>query len=137
MSVIIRHEWDINYIWTLPAQIQLNVRRKILEEVFITTKCTQHKTLHTLKTDVFKLPHNKNIGKLSSKYELFFLDQAKFSFDPSQILILQYLIPTTSLLPPRSLSNFPLVTWNSSLSQSLSCSSSLSLLFHTPFDHKS
>ena len=103
----------------------------------LTTKCTQHKTLHTLKTDIFKLPHNKNIGKLSSKYELFFLDQAKFSSDPSQILILQYLIPTASLLPPRSLSNFPLVTWNSSLSQSLSCSSSLSLFFHTPFDHTS
>ena len=37
----------------------------------------------------------KNIGKLLSKYELFFLDQGNSSSDPSQILIQQYPIPTT------------------------------------------
>ena len=32
--------------------------------VFITKKCTQRKTLLILKTDVFELPDEKNIGKL-------------------------------------------------------------------------
>ena len=74
----------------------------------ITKTCTQRKTLHALKIDLFELSDNKNIGKLLSKYELFFLDQADFSSDPSQILILQYPIPTASLSPSPSLSNFPL-----------------------------
>ena len=39
---------------------------------------------------MFELPDNKNIGKLVSKHDLFSLDQANFSSDPSQILILQY-----------------------------------------------
>ena len=39
----------------------------------------------------------KNIGKLLSKYELFFLDQGNSSSDPSQILIQQYPIPRASL----------------------------------------
>ena len=51
--------------------------RKVLEKVFITKKCTQLKTLDTLKTN----------GNLLSKHELFFLDQANFSADQSQILI--------------------------------------------------
>ena len=66
--------------------------RKILEKVFITKKCTQCTTLHTLKTDALESQDNKNIGKLFSKYELVFLDQANIS-DPSQILILQFPIP--------------------------------------------
>ena len=41
-----------------------------MEKVFITKKCTHRKTLHTLKSDVFELPDNKNIGKLFSKHEL-------------------------------------------------------------------
>ena len=45
-----------------------------IENVFITMKCTQCKTSYTLKSDVFELPDNKNIGKLSLKYELFYLD---------------------------------------------------------------
>ena len=54
---------------------------------------------------VFYLPDNKNIGKLFSKYELFFPNQTafSFSFDPSQILILQNPIPISSLPPSISL----------------------------------
>ena len=70
MLAIIEYKLDINYIQTLPTQIQQKVLRKVLEKVFITKKCTQHKTLRTLKTDVFELPDNENIGKLLSKYEL-------------------------------------------------------------------
>ena len=109
--------------------------RKILENACITKKCTQCKTSHTLKTDVFELPDNENIGKLFSKYELFSLDQANLISDPSQILILQYPFPTAylpSLSPP---SIFPLVNWNPSSAQSSSCSSSISPFFLTPFDH--
>ena len=54
-------------------------------------KFTQCKTSHTLKIDVFEIPDNKNIGKLFSKYEPLFLDQANFSSDASQTLILQFL----------------------------------------------
>ena len=84
--------------------------RKILKKVFMTKKCTQRKILHTLKTDLFELPDNTNIGKLFSNYELFSLDQANFSSDTSQILILQYPHPRASLPPLPSLSNFPLPT---------------------------
>ena len=49
---------------------------------------------------------HKNIGKSFSKYELFFLDQANSSSDPSQILILQLPIPRTSQPLSPSLSNF-------------------------------
>ena len=62
-------------------------RRKILEKVFITKKCTQC-TSHVLKIDVLELTDNKNIGKLFSKYKLLFPNQANSSSDPSQILIL-------------------------------------------------
>ena len=67
------------------------------------------KTLYALKIDLFELSVNKNTGNLLSRYELFSLDQANFSSDPSQMLILQYSIPTASLPPSPSLSNFPLV----------------------------
>ena len=67
------------------------------------------KTLYALKIDLFELSVNKNTGNLLSKYELFSLDQANFSSDPSQMLILQYSIPTASLSPSPSLSNLPLV----------------------------
>ena len=96
MSAIIEYKCDINYIQTLPAQIQQKVLQKIFAKIFNTKICTQRKTLNTLKTDVFELPDNKNIGKLLSKYELFSLDQDNFISDPSQILILQYLFPTGS-----------------------------------------
>ena len=36
-----------------------------------------------LKLDVFKIPDNKNVEKLISKYELLFLDQANPSSSPS------------------------------------------------------
>ena len=39
------------------------------------------------------------MGKLFSKYELLFLDQANFSSDPPQILIQQFSIPR-AFLPP-------------------------------------
>ena len=67
------------------------------------------KTLYALKIDLFELSVNKNTGNLLSKYELLSLDQANFSYDPSQMLILQYSIPTASLPPSPSLSNFPRV----------------------------
>ena len=50
----------MNYVQT-PAQIQLKVLRKILEKIFITNKCSQWKTLHTIKADVFELPDNKKL----------------------------------------------------------------------------
>ena len=80
----------------------------MLEKVFITYKFTQCKTSRTLKIDVFKIPDNKNIGKLFSKYELLFLNQANSSSDPSQILILQFPIPRASIPPSPCLSNFTL-----------------------------
>ena len=64
--------------------------RKILDKILITEEFIQCKTSHTLKMDLLEIPNNKNIGKLCSKYGLVFLDQANFSSDPSQILILQY-----------------------------------------------
>ena len=69
---------------------------------------------------------NKNIGKLSSKYELLFLDQASSSSDPSKIFIQQLVIPRTSLSPSPSLSNLTLTNGNPSLRQSSLCSSSVS-----------
>ena len=108
MSGVIENKWDINYVQTLPAQIQKKVPRKILEKVFITKKYTLYETSHTVKTDIFELPDNKNIGTFFSKYELFFLDQANFSSNRFQILQLQYPIPRASLPPLPSLSNFTL-----------------------------
>ena len=43
---------------------------------------------------------------------MFFLDQANSSFDPSEILVLSFLIPGTSLPPSPSLTNFTLFNWN-------------------------
>ena len=43
-------------------------------EETLNVKFTQCKTSHTLKIDVFKLPDNENIGKVFSKYEMFFFD---------------------------------------------------------------
>ena len=48
-------------------------------EVLPYEKMYSSKTSHTLKTDVFELPDNKNFGKLFSKYQLFFLDPANSS----------------------------------------------------------
>ena len=108
MSTSIENKWDIKYIETLLAQIQQKVLRKILEKVFITKKYVQSKNSHTLKTDVFELPDNKNIGKLFSKYELLFVDQANFCSNLFQVLIPQYPIPSACLFPLPSLSNFTL-----------------------------
>ena len=58
--------------------------RKILEKVFAVKNVTHQRTL---KIDVREIPDNKNIGKLFSKYELLFLDQANSSSDPPQTLI--------------------------------------------------
>ena len=77
--------------------------------VFITTKCIQRKTLPLLKTDVFKLLDDKNIGKLFSKYELLSLDQVNFISDPSQIVTLHYLSLELPCLPShlRQISQWP------------------------------
>ena len=73
--------------------------RKILVKVFVTNKFTQCKTSRTLKVDVFEITDNKNIGKLSSKYELLLLDQANSSSDPSQALTLRFLIFSYPIQP--------------------------------------
>ena len=62
-----------------------------------------------------------------SKYELFLLDQANSSSDPSQMLMLWFPIPTASLPPSPFSSSFTLANWNPSSMQSSSCSSSVSL----------
>ena len=80
----------------------------MLEKVFITRKFIQCKPSRALKTDVFKIPDNKNIEKLFSKREQLFLDQDNSSWDPSQILILRFPMPRASLSPSASLSNFAL-----------------------------
>ena len=43
------------------------MQRKILEQVIITKKSPQRKTLHILKTNVFELLNTKNIGQLLIK----------------------------------------------------------------------
>ena len=111
------------------CQIQQKLLQKILEKVFVTKKCTNCKTSHTLKTDVFELPDNKDIRKLFSKYELFFPNQSNFSSNSFQILILQHLIPWVSLPSFLSLLNFTLVNWNPSSTQYSWCSSSFSPFF--------
>ena len=72
-------------------------RRSSLE-VSVTWKFTNVKNRilsRILKIDVFKISDNKGIGKLFSKYELLFLDQANSSSDPCQVLILQSSITRT------------------------------------------
>ena len=110
---------------------------KILEKVFITNTFTQCKTSLTLKIDVFKIADNINFGKLFSKHELLFLDQANSSSDPSQIFILQFFIPTAFLLSSPSLPNFTLANWNLSLIQTSSYPSLVYLFCPTPFNHTS
>ena len=59
----------MKYIQILPATREgatINI-----EEVFVTKKLTQCKTSCTLKIKVFRIPDNKNIGKLFSKYDCF------------------------------------------------------------------
>ena len=69
----------MKYIQILPGAIVEGLHHK----VFITQKFTHCKTSRTLKFDAFKIPDNKIIGKLFSKYELVFLDQANSSSNPS------------------------------------------------------
>ena len=76
--------------------------QKILQKVLISTKFTQYKTSRTLNINRFGVADNKNIGKLFSKYDLFFLDQADFRSDRKIILTI-----TINLLP-LYLSNFSL-----------------------------
>ena len=99
--------------------------------VFITTKCIQRKTLPLLKTDVFKLLDDKNIGKLFSKYELLSLDQVNFISDPSQIVTLHYLSLELPCLPShlRQISQWPP---NTIL---IIFFLSISLFFPSSFDH--
>ena len=113
----------------------MKVLRKILEKVFSTKKFTQCKTSCTLQIVVFEISDNKNIGKLFWKYKLHFLDQAFCSFNPFQIMILQFPITRASLPPSPPLSYLTLA--NSSPSPSTQSSSyylSTSLFFPTPFD---
>ena len=75
---MIENKWDIKYIQILPGAIGEGLHHNI----FITWKFTYYKTSRTLTIDVFKIPNNKNTGKLFSKYELLFLDQANCSSNP-------------------------------------------------------
>ena len=79
-----------------------------MEKVFIYWKFTECKTSRTLKMDVFEIPDIKDIGKLFSRFELLYLDQANFSSDPSQILMLKLPISRAFLPPSPSLPNFTL-----------------------------
>ena len=110
--------------------------QKILDKVFVNKKFNRHKTSLTLQINVFEIP-DRNIWKLFSKYELLFLDLANSSSDPSQILILQFTTLKASLPPLPSLSNFTIANWNTSLTQSLSCFSSVFLFYPTPFNQTS
>ena len=77
--------------------------------------------------DVFEIPDIKNIGKLFSKFELLYLDQANFSSDPSQILMLNLPISRAFLPPSPSLPNFTLAKGHLFSTESSLCSSSISI----------
>ena len=126
-----RKKMGYKYIFEyyLPQQ---KVLQKILEKVFINKKFTQCKTSRTLQINVFEITDNKNIWKLFPKYELLFLDQADYSSDPSEILILQFTTLRAFLPPSSSLSNFILINRNPSSTQSSSCFSSVSQFFSYP-----
>ena len=64
-------------------------------------------TMH-LKNQCIRNTDKKSTGKLFTKYELLFLDQANSIFDPSQIWILQFPIPRAFLPPSPFLHNFTL-----------------------------
>ena len=76
-------------------------------KVFVTNKFTQCKTSHTLKVDVFKITDNKNIGKLSSKFELLLLDEANSSSDSSPTLTQRFPTRRASHNPHYVLHWFP------------------------------
>ena len=84
--------------------------RKILEKVFVAKKFAQFKKSRTLKIDLFEIPDNRNIEKLFSNYELLFLDQANFSSDVSQILMLQFSYLELLCLPCHPYQTLPLPT---------------------------
>ena len=65
---MVENAWDGKYMQKLPGAIGKGLHYK----VFVTQKFTQCKTSRTLKINVFKIPDNKKIGKLFSKYELLF-----------------------------------------------------------------
>ena len=74
MLAIIEKKWDVKYIQILHAPT-----KGATELIGEGLQFTQYKTFCTLKIDVFKIPDNKNIGILFTKYELRFLDQANSS----------------------------------------------------------
>ena len=131
MLAVIENNWDIKYIQILPAPPEGATEN--IGKIFFTKKFTQCKILRIL-IDVFKIQDNKNNGKLCSKYELLFLDQANSSSDSSEILILRFLIPGPSLPLSPSLSNLTLFNWNPYSTQSSSCSSPVSLFCPTLFN---
>ena len=79
-----------------------------MDKIRITNKFYQYEISYTLKIDVFEISDNKNIGKLFSKDELLFLDQANSRSDSTQILQLQLSIPRASVPVSRYLSNIAL-----------------------------
>ena len=78
----------------------------MLEKILSNKKSTQFKTSRILKIYEFEILDNKNTRKLSSKFELLFLDQINSSSDSSQVFILRVAVPRASLPPSPSLSNF-------------------------------
>ena len=76
---MIKNKWDIKYI-----EVSLGTIGEGLHyNVSITQKFTHYKTSRTFKLYVFKIPDNKNIEKLFSKYELLFLHPTNSSSNPS------------------------------------------------------
>ena len=71
-------KWNVKYIQILPAPTEGATENNVEGlnyQVFITQNFAQYKTSRTLKIDLFKIPDNKNIGKLFAKHKLLFLDQ--------------------------------------------------------------
>ena len=114
--------------------------RKILEKVFITKKCTQRKTLHNLKTDIFELSDNTNIAKLFSSYQKQPPRGVHRKRCPENMQKIYRRTPMPKCNfnkvalqhPSPSLSNFPLVNLNPSSTQHPLCSLSVSLFFFLP-----
>ena len=93
-------KWYVKYIQILPALAEgatESIVKGLHQKVFIRRNSAQCKISRTSKFHFFKIPDNKNNGKMFSKNELLFLHQANSSSDPSQILILQFFIPRVSL----------------------------------------
>ena len=71
MSAIIGNKLDINYIQTASAKFNSRCYGKYWRTSSLLRNVLNVKQV--LRIDIFQLPNNINIGKLFSKYELFFI----------------------------------------------------------------